>query len=153
MTSPASTEPTQDGLARFSSSAELRLEHSALLKARRDGGETAELLAAGEEFIRRGRATGAVLDTDSDRAASQSLLDYWSTLLYRAGQEPPDATLAEFDPTLAPELDDASCPYVGLDAFREANKAVFFGRERLIEEWVTRLRNRRFLALSRAQRH
>src|SRR5437667_342892 len=38
---------TQDTTPRYSSLAELRLEHSVLLKARRDSGETPVLMAAG----------------------------------------------------------------------------------------------------------
>ncbi|MBW4548330.1 MAG: WD40 repeat domain-containing protein [Symplocastrum torsivum CPER-KK1] len=138
---------TDDATNRFPSLASLRAAHSELLKRHRETGSTPELLAEMEEFIYRGRATGALLDTDEDRWASQSLLDYWSAILYRAGREPPDATLAEFDPALAPELDDARCPYLGLEAFREEKSNLFYGRQRLLEKLVNHLKRNRLLAV------
>jgi WD40 repeat protein/energy-coupling factor transporter ATP-binding protein EcfA2 len=131
----------------FPSLASLRAAHSELLKRHRESGSTPELLAEIEKFIYRGRATGALLDTDEDRWASQSLLDYWSAILYRAEREPPDATLAEFDPALAPELDDARCPYLGLEAFREEKSNLFYGRQRLLEKLVNHLKENRLLAV------
>jgi hypothetical protein len=50
-----------------------------------------------EAFLRKGAASGALLDSDPDRSDAQILLDYWVTVLYRAERIPPDATLAEFD--------------------------------------------------------
>jgi WD40 repeat protein len=137
----------QDDALRFPSLDSLRAAHNELLKTFRASGRTPEMIAEVERFIQRGKATGALLDADADRWAAQSQLDYWSTQLYMPGYEPPDATLDEFDPELAPELDDALCPYVGLDAFRETNEQVFFGRRRLIGELVDELKNSRFLAV------
>jgi WD40 repeat protein/GAF domain-containing protein len=131
----------------FPSLSSLRSAHSELLKHHRESGSTTELLAEIEEFIYRGRATGALLDTDEDRWASQSLLDYWSAILYRAGHEPPDATLAEFDSALAPELNDARCPYLGLEAFREEKSNLFYGRQSLLEKLVNYLKENRLLAV------
>ncbi len=128
-----------DGLERFPSLSALRAAHGRLLKRQFEIGETDELLAEVEGFIEQGRATGALLDAEDDRWASQGLLDYWVAVLYRADREPPDATLADFDPLLAPELDDAACPYVGLDAFGEADHQVFYGRGLILEELVARL--------------
>lgn len=144
MSSPVTTDQTAIPYQAF---AELRAEHNALLKRHRESGNMPEFLAEVGTFIRRGQATGVLLDAEDERWASQSLLDYWSTMVYRAGREPPDATLAEFDPTLAPELPDALCPYLGLDAFREVNHNVFFGRQRLVKEMVSRLREERLLAV------
>lgn len=136
---------TQEDLVRFPSLASLRAAHSDLLQRRRDSQETHEFLVEINDFIRQGQATGALLDTDDERWATQSLLDYWANALDHAGIEPPEATLAEFDPTLAPELDDALCPYRGLDAFREGS--YFFGRQRLIETLVGCLDTQRLLAV------
>jgi len=136
-----------ESASRFPSFAPLRTAHSELLKRHRESGNTPEFLAEVETFIRRGQATGALLDAEDDRWASQSLLDYWVSMMYRAGHEPPEATLAEFDPALAPELDDVLCPYVGLDAFREGNHNVFFGRQRLVEEMVGWLKENSLLAV------
>lgn len=76
---------------------------------------------------------------EDDRWAAQSLLDYWSALLYRAELEPPDTTLVDFDPSLAPDLPDDLCPYLGLEAFREANQHLFFGRQRLLDRLLKQL--------------
>ena len=129
----------------YLSLASLRAAHSTLLKRHREAGDTPELMAEAETFIRRGRATGAWLDVEDERWAGQGLLDYWSTLTYRAGHESPDATLAEFDPLGAPEVD--VCPYLGLDAFREAHHDVFFGRQRLIGDMVRQLQTKRLLSV------
>jgi tetratricopeptide (TPR) repeat protein len=132
----------------FPSHTELRKAHSELLKRYQDEGETPEFWAEVEAFILRGRATGSLLDADSERWDSQSLLDYWATLMYRAGRPAPNATLAAFDPTLLPNLDDSQCPYLGLSAFQEADRDHFFGRERLVEDMLHRLgEGQRFLAV------
>ena len=55
--------------------------------------------------------------------------------------------LAEFDPSVAPELNDALCPYVGLDAFLEANHHLFFGRQRLVRELIDRVAQHRLVAV------
>jgi WD40 repeat protein len=143
MTIPKSIQ--SDDAVRYPSLESLRAAHTELLKAFRKEGNTAEIIANIELFIRRGRATGALLDADADRWTAQTELDYWSTQLYQPGYEPPDATLDEFDPQLAPELDDSLCPYMGLDAFREGNESVFFGRERLVHEIIDELKATRFL--------
>ena len=136
-----------DDAVRFPSLASLRAAHNELLKRYRATGDTPDTAAAIQDFIQRGRATGALLDAEADRWAAQTQLDYWSTQLYRPGQTPIDATLDDFDPSLAPELADALCPYLGLDAFHENNQQVFFGRERLIGELVKQLKTQRWLAM------
>ncbi len=137
---------TDDAL-RFPSLASLRASHSELLKRSRASGDTPDTFAAIQDFIRRGRATGALLDAEADRWTAQTQLDYWSTQLYQPGQTPIDATLDDFDPLLAPELDDALCPYLGLDAFHENNQRLFFGRERLISELVKQVKINRWLSV------
>ncbi len=125
----------------------LRTAHNRLLAAHRESGSTPSLLAETSLFIEQGRTTGALLDGEEERAVAQSLLDYWAAILYRAGVEPPESALAAFDWSLAPELADELCPYVGLDAFSEGEQGVFFGRERLIEEAARRLATGRLLAV------
>ena len=147
MSEPSISMRTDEAPPRFPSFAALRAAHNALLKHHRQSGNTPEILAEIETFIRRGQATGTLLDAEDHRWDSQGLLDYWSAVMYRSGHQPPEATLDEFDPTLAPELPDALCPYVGLDAFREANHALFFGRERLVKEMVSLLEKNRLLAV------
>jgi Tol biopolymer transport system component len=131
----------------FPSLASIRAAHRELLKQHREGGNAPEILGALHDFIWRVRVSGALLDQDADRQAAQSLLDYWSTRLYRLGHEVPDAILAEFDPSLAPDLADSLNPYMGLEAFQENNQGVFFGRQRLIESLIEHLKNNRLLAL------
>lgn len=99
------------------------------------------------DFLRRGEATGALLDGERDRQAAQSLLTYWTTRLYRIGAEPPEYLLADFDPSLAPELPDSACPYLGLDAFREGSRQYFFGRQQLSETLIEHLHKQKLLAV------
>ncbi len=132
----------------------LRAVHVELLKRQREAGVDPASLPVGDSlftgaaaYIVRGRNTGATLDTDADRAAAQSLLDYWASVLYRAGVEPPDATLAEFDPDLAPELPDEPSPYRGLEAFQELQHDWFFGRQSLIDKLAGQIREHRFVSV------
>jgi len=131
----------------FPSFASLRAAHSELLKQHRQTELTPKLLTEVKTFLLRGRTTGALLDTEDERWAAQSLLDYWTSILYRQGEEPPDTTLVEFDPFLAPELPDSLCPYLGLEAFREENHNLFYGRQRLLNKLLKRLQENRFLAV------
>jgi len=132
---------------RYPSLAGLQAAHNELLKRQRQESDNPALHAAVIDFLREGAATGALLDADADRRTAQGLLDYWVARLYRVGEEPPDAALAEFDPALAPELPDELCPYLGLDAFREADGDKFFGRNELIARLVERLAGQRLLAV------
>jgi hypothetical protein len=139
----------QDALSQslpFVSLTSLRTAHNQLLNKHRQFGSTPAFLAGASAFIEQGRIAGALLDREEERAVAQSLLDYWTAILYRAGAEPPESALVEFDWNLAPELPDEMCPYMGLDAFSESEQGVFFGRERLVEEAVRMLSRGRLLA-------
>lgn len=142
--SDQSSEPTS---LPYVSLAALRAAHNHLLATHRQSGNTPELLAAAELFIEQGRTLGALLDGEEERAVAQSALDYWAAILYRSGLEPPESGLAEFDWSLAPELPDPLCPYLGLDAFAEQHQPLFFGRERLIGEAHQALATSRLLAV------
>ena len=133
------------GAGAFPSLDALRTAHNALLKRYREEHNAPAVLDDIEAFLNNGRDSGAYFDGASDRGNAQSMLDYWVTVLYRAQRDAPDATLVDFDPSLAPELDPASCPYLGLAAFHESNSAVFFGRERLVADLVERLAQNRIL--------
>jgi len=148
MTTSPSPDPTAGTSARFPSLPALRTAHAELLQRRRLGEDPPEFPAAVRAFIRQGRATGAILDDEAERLAAQNLLDFWANRLVRADLEPPEATLAEFDPTLAPELPDDPCPYRGLDAFHPTDRPFFFGRQRLLEQLLNHLRKDRLLAVS-----
>src|SRR5262249_31909592 len=140
--SPSGREPDGGGdavrsraIEPYPSISSFRAAHTELLRRLREQGDgISALYEEVETFLVRGRATGQVLDTERDRWDCRSTLDYWSTLMFRAGRTPPDATLAEPNPELAPALDDKECPYLGLDAFREENHHLFFGRDRLVKE-------------------
>ena len=132
----------------FPSLASLRAAHTELLKQYREQNNDPAMLTAIEQFMQRGQGTGAVLDIEDDRWTAQGLLDYWSSVLYRAGKvDLPDATLVEFDPALAPDLDDDLCPYLGLEAFRAENEHLFFGRQRLLDKLLKHLENHRLLVV------
>jgi len=130
----------------YPSLASLKEAHLQLVERYRTE-EKDRLLEDVEAFLRRGAASGALLDSDLDRSSAQSLLDYWVTLLYRAQRIPPDAILAEFDPSLAPELLDSLCPYVGLNPFQESDKENFFGRQRLLENLLNGLKEKCLLVV------
>ncbi len=140
---PGKTPATQP----YVSLASLRASHNQLLAAHREFGNTPELLSEAGQFIEQGRTIGALLDDEGERAVAQSTLDYWAAILYRSGMEPPESGLAEFDWSLAPELADDLCPYVGLDAFAEKQRSVFFGRERLVQEALHSLETSRLLVI------
>jgi len=137
--------PTLVELQPFQSHAALRAEHLELLKDFTNDGESVSYAPRIKEFIQRGVAAGVYLDRDADRRSAQSVLDYWGTRLYRLTEEEVGSRLLDFDPSLAPKLEDALCPYVGLEAFAEAKRDVFFGRQRLAMELAGRLKNSRVL--------
>lgn len=135
-------EKQQDaaGTARsFFSLAALRDTHLELLQRQQHDPTMAAMQGAVEAFLERGRMTGALLAERDERRAAQSLLDYWVTAFYRAGLVPPDTTLLDFDASLAPTLPDEACPYLGLDAFHEADADRFFGRHRIVAEMLQRI--------------
>ena len=131
----------------FTSLDALREVHDALLDALDQDGESPALWARASELLLRNQKTGVLLDASRDRRAAQSILDYWSGLLYRANQPVGDAKLAEFDPTLAPELPDEPAPYRGLEAFQELQHDWFFGRQVLLSKLADQLRDHRFVAV------
>lgn len=132
---------------RLTSLATLQTIHKELLQAHRRDGDTDAILSRAEALIGRGQLLGALLDSEDDRDRAQATLDYWSAILFRAGRTAPDATLDDFDPILAPELPEELCPYVGLDPFREAQRDIFFGRERMITTLLERLKDDRLLVV------
>jgi WD40 repeat protein/tetratricopeptide (TPR) repeat protein len=138
-------------IAPFSSLTRMREAHTELIRRHRDGGSSPEqeFVEAVFEFIRRGRATGTILDEDADRCTAQGLLDFWLTIIYRIGSDVPEAetTLADFDISRQPELKSSDCPYVGFEAFSETNADFFFGRQDLVKQWIATLAERRVLTV------
>lgn len=138
---------TDDQEVRYSSLASFRSAHNELVERRRAIGDTPEIVDEIQKLIRCGQSTGALLDEDRDRQVAQSLLDYWDNILYRVGYETPEATLLEFDPTLAPELPDSKSPYVGLDTFQQGKEDFFFGRQRMVQVLVDKVARARLVAV------
>lgn len=132
----------------FPSLTVMRDTHRVLLRTFRAEGNTEEFAAAVLDFVIQGSATGVLLDDEDSRWAAQNMIDYWATMLYRWGYEGFDAELDEYDFDYAPELPDEICPYLGLNAFGEAQHDQFFGRERLIEEALTAIERHRFAAVT-----
>jgi hypothetical protein len=131
----------------FPSLAALRAAHNALLQLHRTDGDAPQFLVEVESFLQQGRMTGAFLDDEQERWAAQGLLDYWTATLLGVGRQPPDPMLADFDASQAPELPDVLCPYVGLDPFHENQNHLFFGRLRLVQLLIDKLKEARLLAV------
>ena len=125
---------------RFISFAALRACHYALLQSEPTISEIVN-------FVYRARETGSILDSSDERDGAQAILNYWSAELVSRQVSAELGLLREFDPDLAPVLEDNKCPYVGLDAFRESDQDLFFGREALITEMMERLESSSFLAV------
>ena len=141
---PACTTPEA---CAFVSLTELRAVQARLGEQRRKDTDTAAFWDAVEDFVRRGAATGVVIDNEDERWTVQGVLDYWAAALERHGRPRRDSSLAEFDPELAPELPDAICPYLGLNPFQERDSRMFFGRDALVDKVVRQLGEHRLVAL------
>ncbi|MBK8987240.1 MAG: hypothetical protein IPM39_14360 [Chloroflexi bacterium] len=131
----------------FPSLTALRITHRRLLERRGKDSQSELFLDEVAQFVAQGIATGAFLDTRSDRWQAQNLIDYWANELYHARRQAPETNLMEYDPGLAPELDDSLCPYLGLQTFGTLQQSFFFGRTTLIKEMVEKLKYGRFLAI------
>ncbi|HXM49887.1 MAG TPA: hypothetical protein VN956_18745 [Pyrinomonadaceae bacterium] len=138
---------TNGARSRFPSLASLKIVNNELLKRRRSEEDKPEYLEEVKAFIQKGRATGAVLNVDSDRWTGQDVLDYWANFLDRHDSLSSEIVLDPFDKTRAITLDESKRPYVGLEAFRESKYSLFFGRQSLIEKLSNRLETSRFLAV------
>ncbi|HJV95575.1 MAG TPA: hypothetical protein VJ608_06035, partial [Albitalea sp.] len=134
----------------FESAGELREANVQLLKElnRRRGrdargqGEGEALAAMApqiREFLGRGVATGVYLEDIEERTACQVMVDYWASILSHTGVEVPRERLAAFDGERLPELDDAHCPFVGLEAFSDEKHGYFFGRDKAVADLLARL--------------
>ncbi|MBC7930583.1 MAG: hypothetical protein H7Z38_08435 [Rubrivivax sp.] len=144
-------EAMKGWVARFDTLEELTAAHIVLLKRELESGPDGggeKLLGDVMKFLKKGQATGNLLDDDQDRRATQSLLNYWVTVLYRAGVDPPYAILAPYDPRQAEkDLSATRCPYVGLNAFRAEDREYFFGREKITKAVVGNLASKPLLVI------
>lgn len=131
----------------FPTFAALKARHSELLDLDPESDGNERYLAQILEFFDRVRATGAILTVSEERRASQSILNYWSTVLYRADRKPSDISLVKLNPDLKPKIQDAQSPYPGVREFEETEGKYFFGRQRSIDYLLARLRVETFLVL------
>lgn len=135
----------------FQTLAALRGAHTELLNALHGLPDTGELpapfLEQVEALLRRGRATGALLDLDEDRSDAQVLLNYWTTVLYDAGVAVRASLLEDFDAEAAAKSVGEGSPYRGLRPFGEEDAPVFFGRRRLVRRMAEVLEKHRLLAV------
>ena len=80
-------ERSQEAPESFTSAAALHEAHTNLLQRQKDSTGAAEFVDDVEVFLKRGQLTGALLDEENDRLASQAILNYWVTVLDRAGRK------------------------------------------------------------------
>jgi len=128
--------------APFATADALKAAHADLLRRRRFSDDAPEFLDEVQAYVTQVQATGVLLDTDAERSQAQTLLNYWSNALCHAGAEMPDAILAEFDDTQAPELPESSCPYGSMEfgpARDLRDLRAFPGWERLLKDCVENL--------------
>ncbi|MBV9158770.1 MAG: hypothetical protein JO097_21100, partial [Acidobacteriaceae bacterium] len=124
----------------FTSLSAVRAEHREIQKLYRAEGDHPIVLQRIEDFVERAKATGALLDSDADRAAVQSLIELWVGILYKAtSREVHDPFLVPYDPSLNILLDESIVPYLGLEPFSEENKDLFFGRQALVQKILEKL--------------
>jgi WD40 repeat protein len=145
-----SAAPDESPAVPFPSLTELMAKHAELLQRELEmkSPVAPEFLTEVKNFIRNGRETGKSLDSANERRAAQSLLNYWITVLYRAGEtDAPDAILAPYTRLETLDLDQAKCPYIGLRPFSEADREVFFGRKELTNSIVSRMQEQHLIAL------
>jgi|GEM_PF-5078672 len=131
-----------DGAVPFDSLEVMAESHTELLRRELSAGgeEQPNFLGDVREIIQRGRATGAILESLSERRTAQSLLNYWITVLYRAGDvEPPDAILVPFQEPKRLDLATVNYPYLGLNPFTEADHGRFYGRTGITGRLIKRL--------------
>ena len=136
---------------RFASIDELNARHDQLVARFHENKADAAAIAEAIAFMRRAAATGALLYPDAERSAAQSLLNYWSNVLYRhdvSGDTLPDGDLFDFDPDAGADLTNAEYPFIEPRNLREgpdpAQSRVW---SRLVGECLAVLARNRLLAV------
>jgi len=135
----------------FSSFKQIQEHHNNLLQEYRISQNekiSQELQLKIENFVHQIATAGVYLYEENERFAAQSLLNYWITRLYRLGYDELDITLADYEPSLAPEFPESDCPYVGLKPFTENDRRGFYGREALTNELISRFKESPGLAVT-----
>ena len=135
----------------FATLAALREAHYALLRRHKQGSENEPTLTELVLFLRKAAAAGARLESQADRGAAQSVLDYWAAeLIAWAGEEvPPDVPdLVPFDTIQLPDLSNKPSPFKGLNAFAEIDAPRFFGREEAAQSLFALVREKPLVVVS-----
>ncbi|HYH68466.1 MAG TPA: hypothetical protein VD866_27485 [Urbifossiella sp.] len=152
MPDPVTAAPVDDPGGRYPSLKDLRDEHLRLVRSFKTEKTLSPeqhdaLLDEVAEFVRRGRATGAVLGASEDRHTAQGLLTYWSNALYRAGRPgaDTDTDLVEFNVRAAPNLDGVPNPFD--DIGRWADDAPPAGWARLVDDVAEAVGEHRLVAV------
>jgi tetratricopeptide (TPR) repeat protein len=123
----------------------MRAAHVEMMHAMRRAGGDKQLIGRVRIFIDRVKATGARLNSASDRDAAQNIITYWASYLFTADDRdalsavPP--ILDPFDPASAPDLSKARNPYQGLNSFGIDDAAGFFGREEATKTLIETIRD------------
>lgn len=91
-------------------------------------------------FVQRVVNTGPLISTRTNRRLAQNILDYWSSLLLRQGDDvaldrPRLLDYVEGSGLLSEQ--EVSCPYVGLAPFDRSTQREFFGRTEIISKLVS----------------
>jgi hypothetical protein len=138
----SSGERDRETVLPFDSLEVLAATHTELLRQEvsAEGADDPDFLNHVKELIERGRETGARLETRSERRTAQSLVNYWVTVLNRAGvTELPDSILVPYSRSQRRDLATAESPYVGLKAYTEADRHLFYGRQGITSRLIKRL--------------
>ena len=142
------TQVMADDGQSFPSFIALRARHSELLQLEPETDEAkSQCLKEMEDFITRVQATGKILSDGEARRGAQNILNYWVSTLYRHDQVARLVTLADYERNLISEILDVSCPYPGVESFKEKKSPFFFGRQRQIDYMVGRLKEDRLLVI------
>jgi tetratricopeptide (TPR) repeat protein len=142
---PSDEQSAADAVEPFGSLAKLRAEHVNMMRSvRRDSLDEAQANRI-RSFVRRIKATGALIDSPAARETAQGILDYWSASLFiaadRAALSATPPALDPYDPANAPDLSKAESPYHGLSPFSEGDAGSFFGREEAVKTVLDKLRD------------
>ncbi|MEA3208052.1 MAG: hypothetical protein QOE70_1109 [Chthoniobacter sp.] len=136
---------TPAAVAPFRNIDELNAAHDALTEKLSELDDARALADEMLDFMHRAEAAGRLLYQDSERTAAQSLLNYWSAILYRAGVTPPSGDLQEFDVEAGEELAEADFPYSRLGRVTGTDMEQLKGWTRLTRECLTTLRKNHLL--------
>jgi WD40 repeat protein len=132
-------------LPEYPSLAALRLGHRKLLDRFERNNPSPEVVGEVKRFLADGCETGTLLRQEEHRNAAQAILDYWTTVLYRIHEQPPEAQLLPYKPAARPSV---ASPYPGLAPFDATNRDFFQGRQAVVATFVQQLVKSRVLVIT-----